>query len=169
VPADRFGPNTRKVESFLDCLAALSAQQWQHIQAAAPLAGAAPELEATSARPYLNALVEATRAAKSSVFPGSETAFFEAMRIAHHRAATLVAGLAGTARLVPSRGTSQNPETDDPEAILEMMSEEFENETWQRAVNACMVAAAALVLRDWLKEVTFRTLYAPVAKEVSAG
>ncbi|HYM49528.1 MAG TPA: hypothetical protein VET65_03035, partial [Candidatus Limnocylindrales bacterium] len=88
----RFGPNTGEVERFLERLEALDRAQWQGILKAAPEAGALPEHEVSAAPEYFGALAAAARLAKSAVFPGSETAFFEAMRVAHHRAETIVAG-----------------------------------------------------------------------------
>lgn len=161
VDGARFGPNTMEVERFLERLNTLDRAQWQAIQKAAPEAGAIPEHDVSAAPEYFQAFARAVEAAKSTVFPGSETAFFEAMRAAHHRAETLVAGLGGVARLHRST-TVIYAKGDDPEAILQLMAEEFENETWERAVNACMIAAGALVLQAHLDEVGFEVLVAPV-------
>jgi hypothetical protein len=162
VDGARFGPNTMEVERFLERLNTLDRAQWQAIQKAAPEAGAIPEHDVSAAPEYFQAFARAVQAAKSTVFPGSETAFFEAMRAAHHRAETLVAGLGGVARLHRST-TVIYAKGDDPEAILQLMAEEFENETWERAVNACMIAAGALVVRQGLQDGTFSTLVAPIA------
>src|SRR5207245_5101534 len=116
---------------------------------------------------YFQALSRAARLAKSGVFRGSESAFYDAMRITHHQAETLVAGLGGIARLHRATSTAQ-VEGDDPEAILRLMAEEFETETWERAVNACMIAAGALVLRRSLSERDFQVLYHPVDGQLSA-
>jgi hypothetical protein len=164
--ADRFGPNSAEVERFLERLGSLTPAQWETIQAAAPPVGSAPEIELSSAPDYFAAFLAATKAAKSNVFPGSETAYFDAMRVAHHRAATIVAGLAGVARL--ARRPTAVPEADDPEAILQLMAEEFENETWERAINACMIAAGALVVMDWLGSSARAALLTPVGNQIAA-
>jgi hypothetical protein len=157
----RFGPNSKEVERFLDRLGRLDRKQWQAIQESAPEAGAVPEHDVSAAPEYFKALSRAARLAKSGVFRGSESAFYEAMRLTHHQAETLVAGLGGTARLHRATSSAQ-VEGDDPEAILRLMAEEFENETWERAVNACMIAAGALVLRRSLSDGDFRVLYQPL-------
>lgn len=157
----RFGPNTRAVERFFDRLTALDRGQWQAIQKAAPEAGALPEHDVSAAPDYFQALARAAQVAKSGAFPGSETAFYEAMRVAHHQAATLVAGLGGIARLHRSTAAAR-AEADDPEAILRLMAGEFENETWERAVNATMIAAGALVVRQALADGDFERLYRPL-------
>jgi hypothetical protein len=157
----RFGPNTQEVERFLERLKGLDRAQWQAIQKAAPEAGAVPEHEVSAAPEYFQALAAAAKLAKSGIFPGSETAFFEAMRVAHHRAETLVAGLGGVARLHPSTAAAR-VEGDDPEAILRLMAEEFENETWERAINACMIAAGALVVGQALPAGSRRILLHPI-------
>ena len=163
----RFGPNSKEVERFLDRLGRLDRKQWQAIQEAAPDAGAVPEHDVSASPEYFQALSRAARLAKSGVFRGSESAFYDAMRITHHQAETLVAGLGGIARLHRATSTAQ-VEGDDPEAILRLMAEEFENETWERAVNACMIAAGALVLRRSLSERDFQVLYHPVDGQLSA-
>ena len=122
-----------------------------------------PEHDVMVAPEYFSALSRAARLAKSGVFRGSESAFYDAMRLTHHQAETLVAGLGGTARLHPA-GSSAQVEGDDPEAILRLMAEEFENETWERAVNACMIAAGALVVRRVLSHRDFSVLYGPLAE-----
>ena len=159
----RFGPNSKEVQRFLDRLGRLERKQWQAIQEAAPEAGAVPEHDVMVAPEYFSALSRAARLAKSGVFRGSESAFYDAMRLTHHQAETLVAGLGGTARLHPA-GSSAQVEGDDPEAILRLMAEEFENETWERAVNACMIAAGALVVRRVLSHRDFSVLYGPLAE-----
>jgi hypothetical protein len=159
--ADRFGPNSAEVERFLERLGSLTPAEWEAIQTAAPPIGSAPEIELSAAPDYFAAFLAATKAAKSEAFPGSETAYFDAMRIAHHRAATIVAGLAGVARLAPRRAAIA--EGDDPEAILQLMAEEFENETWERAVNACMIAAGALVVQHSVSADSHTALLRPVA------
>src|SRR5438105_3871485 len=94
----RFGPNSKEVERFLDRLGRLERKQWQAIQEAAPEAGAVPEHDVTAAPEYFSALSRAARLAKSGVFRGPESAFYDAMRVTHHQAETLVAGLGGPSR-----------------------------------------------------------------------
>ena len=157
----RFGPNSKEVEHFLDRLTALDRTQWQAIQKAAPQAGALPEHDVLTAPDYFQALARAAQLAKSGVFRGSESAFYDALRVTHHQAQTLVAGLGGVARLHPSTAAAR-AEADDPESILRLMAGEFENETWERAVNACMIAAGALVVRRALSDGDFERLYGPL-------
>jgi hypothetical protein len=47
------------------------------------------------------------------------------------------------------------------EAVIRIMSTAYEEESWQRVMNACMVAAGALVLRGLIPARDFATLYAP--------
>jgi hypothetical protein len=51
--------------------------------------------------------------------------------------------------------------------MTRIMLTAYEEESWRRVMNACMVAGGALVLEDWLEPHTFRTLYSPV--EEAAG
>src|SRR5260370_8230863 len=82
VADDGFGPNTAKVEAFLDRLRHLTPDEWERVAKAAPGVGAIPDLEVKQSPEYFKALEAATRVAKSRVFPGSESAFYEAMRVA---------------------------------------------------------------------------------------
>jgi len=78
----RFGPNTDQVDAFLERLRRLNPSDWERVIEAAPGVGAIPDLEVSLSPDYFKALQAATRAAKSEVFPGSESAFFDAMRTA---------------------------------------------------------------------------------------
>jgi hypothetical protein len=158
----RFGPNSQKVESFLDRLSQLTPKQWNQVQRRSPSSGSVPELEVAAAPRYFQAFRIAAQAAKANVFAGSETAFFDAMRTAYRQATTVVNGLGGTARKRPALALGRKPETDDPEAILDQMADEFENETWAQAVHACMIAAGALVMRGSVDERDFTTLWLPL-------
>ncbi|HEY4871892.1 MAG TPA: hypothetical protein VIJ03_08340, partial [Candidatus Dormibacteraeota bacterium] len=79
---ERFGPNTVEVEAFLDRLRRLTPDEWERVTTAAPGVGAIPDLEIRQSPEYFKALESATRLAKSQVFPGSESAFYDAMRTA---------------------------------------------------------------------------------------
>src|SRR6202022_2182662 len=79
---ERFGPNTVEVEAFLDRLRPLTPHEWERVTTAAPGVGAIPDLEIRQSPEYFKALDSATRLAKSQVFPGSESAFYDAMRTA---------------------------------------------------------------------------------------
>jgi hypothetical protein len=48
------------------------------------------------------------------------------------------------------------------------MSTAYQEESWRRVMNACMVAAGALVVRNWLADSAFRRLYGPLAVAVKA-
>src|SRR2546426_12807797 len=78
----RFGPNTADVEALLDRLRRLTPEEWEGVAKAAPGMGAVPDLEVKQSPEYFKALEVATRIAKSGVFPGSESAFYDAMRTA---------------------------------------------------------------------------------------
>src|SRR5713226_2188305 len=82
VADDGFGPNTAKVEAFLNRLRQLTPDEWDRVAKAAPGIGAIPDLEVKQSPEYFKALETATRVAKSGVFPGSESAFYDAMRTA---------------------------------------------------------------------------------------
>jgi hypothetical protein len=164
VADDRFGPNTAQVEAFLARIRRLTPDEWERVTLAAPGIGAIPDLEVKQSPEYFKALEAATRVAKSEVFPGSESAFYDAMRTAQ-----LVADAsafqpstrpepAGSA--VVDEGLSPDAEA---EAITRIMSTAYEEEAWRRVMNACMVAAGALVVRTWLNSAAFRRLYQPVA------
>ena len=159
----RFGPNTAEVEAFFDRLRHLTPSEWEQLTNAAPGAGAIPDLEIKQSPEYFKAFEAATRLAKSEVFPGSESAFYDAMRTAQ-----LVADAsayqpstrpeqAGSA-VVDEEGLSPEAQAD---AITRIMSTAYEEESWRRVMNACMVAAGALVIRDFLPGEQFATLYLP--------
>jgi hypothetical protein len=160
----RFGPNTAEVEAFLERLRRLTPAQWELVTGAAPGSGANPDLEIRESPEYFQALEAATRMAKSEVFSGSEAAFYDAMR---------------TAQLVADASTFQPSTRPEPassavvdeglppdaeaEAITRIMSTAYEEESWRRVMNACMVAAGALVVRKALPGRAFKQLFAPFA------
>jgi len=158
----RFGPNTDQVDAFLERLRRLSPSDWERVIEAAPGVGAIPDLEVSLSPDYFKALEAATRAAKSEVFPGSESAFFDAMRTAQ-----LVADGSefqpstrpepANAALVDER---LSPDEED-EALTRVMSTAYEEESWRRVMNACMVATGALVLRGAISAADFETLFGP--------
>src|SRR5437773_6858809 len=161
----RFGPNTAEVEALLDRFRRLTPQEWERVAEAAPGVGAIPDLEVTQAPEYFKALEVATRIAKSEVFPGSESAFYDAMRTAQ-----LVADASAfqpSTRPEPASSTVVDDERLSPEAqddaITRIMSTAYEEESWRRVMNACMIAAGALVVRQVLPAEEFRTLFAPFA------
>src|SRR2546430_17687516 len=78
----RFGPNTAEVEALFDRFRRLTPEEWERVASAAPGMGAVPDLEVKQSPEYFKALEVATRIAKSDVFPGSESAFYDAMRTA---------------------------------------------------------------------------------------
>ncbi|HYY46586.1 MAG TPA: hypothetical protein VE951_05960, partial [Candidatus Angelobacter sp.] len=78
----RFGPNTAQVEKFLDRLRRLTPSEWDQVMEASPTVGSIPDLEVEQAPEYFTALQAATQLAKRNVFPGSESAFYDAMRTA---------------------------------------------------------------------------------------
>jgi len=162
---DRFGPNSAQVEAFLDRLRRLSHVEWEKIAEASPGVGALPELEVREAPEYFRALQEATRIAKSNVFPGSESAFYDAMRTAH-----LVAEASNFPRSIRPEpastavGEGANlPPDAEAEALDRDMSTAYEEESWRRVMNACMAAAGALALKKWLATEIFERLYTPVS------
>src|SRR5438552_4566516 len=149
---ERFGPNTAEVEALLDRLRRLTPQQWERVAEAAPGVGAVPDLEVKQSPEYFKALEVATRIAKSDVFPGSESAFYDAMRTAQ-----LVADASSfqpSTRPEPASSALVDEERLSPdaeaEAITRIMSTAYEEESWRRAMNASMVAAGALVVKTWL-------------------
>jgi len=132
---------------------------------AAPGVGAIPDLEIRQSPEYFKALDSATRVAKREVFPGSESAFYDAMRTAQ-----LVADASAfqpSTRPEPASSTVVDDERLSPEAqddaITRIMSTAYEEESWRRVMNACMIAAGALVVRQVLPAEEFRTLFAPFA------
>ena len=158
----RFGPNTEQVEAFFDQLRRMTPADWEQVTTAAPALGAIPDLEVSLSPDYFKALEAATRLAKSEVFPGSESAFFDAMRTAQ-----LVADSSefqpstrpepATSALVDER---LSPDAED-EAMTRIMSTAYEEESWRRVMNACMVAAGALVVKEAMAPPDFRVLVAP--------
>ena len=162
---ERFGPNTTEVEAFLDRLRHLTPEDWEHVVKAAPGVGAIPDLEVKQSPEYFKALEAATRIAKSGVFPDSESAFYDAMRTAQ-----LVADASAfqpSTRAEPASSTvvdERLPPDAEAEAIIRIMSTAYEEEAWRRVMNACMVAAGALVVRETLAPKEFKTLFAPFAR-----
>ena len=158
----KFGPNSRQVEAFLKALNGLTPQQWELIQEAAPPAGSIPDLELAFSPDYFRAAEAAVKLAKRNVFPGSETAYFDALRQAHQQVSQAAQSLMPEALTGASREARLAFEG-DPEAITELMSHEFSGESWQRAATAAMLAAGALVIRDWMRSEEFLALYRPFA------
>lgn len=169
---ERFGPNTAQVEAFLDRLRQLTPAQWEKIMEAAPGVGAIPDLEVKQAPDYFRAFDAATRIAKSDVFPGSESAFYEAMRQAQLAAdatafqTSVRSETASSAVVADDANLSPEAEAD---AITRLMSTAYEEEGRRRVMNACMMAAGALVVRFWLAKAPFERLYEPVACVADAG
>ncbi|TMC32668.1 MAG: hypothetical protein E6J32_00335 [Chloroflexi bacterium] len=159
---DRFGPNTAEVEAFLQRLRGMTPAEWEAVTSAAPGVGANPDLEIRQSPEYFTALDAATRAAKSAAFPGSESAFYDAMRTAQ-----LVADASAfqpSTRPEPASSAVVDdglPPDAEAEAISRIMSTAYEEESWRRVMTACMVAAGALVVRRALSTKNFKTLYAP--------
>jgi hypothetical protein len=162
---DGFGPNAAEVEAFLDRLRHLTLEDWERVVKAAPGVGAIPDLEVKQSPEYFKALEAATRIAKSGVFPDSESAFYDAMRTAQ-----LVADASAfqpSTRAEPASSTvvdERLPPDAEAEAIIRIMSTAYEEEAWRRVMNACMVAAGALVVREALAPKDFKTLFAPFAR-----
>src|SRR3989442_5037082 len=159
----RFGPNTADVEALLDRLRLVTAGDWGRVEKAAPGMGAVPGLEVKQSPEYFTALEVATRIAKSGVFPGSESAFYDAMRTAQ-----LVADASAfqpSSRPEPASSAvvdERLPPDAEAEAIIRMMSTAYEEESWRRVMNACMVAAGALVVRDWMTPGVYALLWRPM-------
>ncbi|HXN01977.1 MAG TPA: hypothetical protein VN973_08830 [Candidatus Dormibacteraeota bacterium] len=164
---ERFGPNTAEVEAFLDRLRRLTPEEWERVTTAAPGVGAIPDLEVRQSPEYFKALESATRLAKSQVFPESESAFYDAMRTAQ-----LVADASAfqpSTRPEPAGSAvvdERLPPDAEADAISRIMSTAYEEESWRRVMNACMVAGGALVVRNWLADSAFRRLYGPLAVAV---
>src|SRR5690349_15819975 len=133
--------------------------QWEAVTTAAPGVGAIPDLEIKQSPDYFKALEAATRVAKSEVFPGSESAFYDAMRTAQ-----LVADASAfqpSTRPEPASSAVVDdglPPDAEAEAIARIMSTAYEEESWRRVMNACMVTAGALVLRNALPSEEFLKL-----------
>src|SRR5207237_1837072 len=111
------------------------------------------------------AVAKATRVAKSQIFPGSESAFYDAMRTAQ-----LVADASAfqpSTRPEPASSAVLDDERLSPEAeaeaITRIMSTAYEEESWRRVMNACMITACALVVRQVLPDEQFPILFAPFA------
>jgi hypothetical protein len=163
--AERFGPNTAQVEAFFARLRRLTPAEWETVLKSTPGIGALPDFEVKQSPDYFRALEAATRVAKSNVFPGSESAFYDAMRTAQ-----LVADASGfqpSTRAEPATSTVSENERLSPEAeadaITRIMSTAYEEESWRRVMNACMLAAGALVVRPWITDKTFAELSQPFA------
>jgi hypothetical protein len=160
----RFGPNTAVVEAFLDRLRHLTPAEWERITEAAPGIGVNPDLEIAQSPDYFRALDAATRLAKSGVFPGSESAFYDAMRTAQLVADASAFQPSTRPELASSALVDEGLSPDEEaEAMTRIMSTAYEEEAWRRTMNACMVAAGAVVLKSYLDPDLFRTLYQPVA------
>ena len=75
---------------------------------------------------------------------------------------------AASTRREPAGSTVADDERLSPEAqddaITRIMSTAYEEESWRRVMNACMIAAGALVVRPVLPAEQFRTLFAPFAR-----
>src|SRR5256885_15737133 len=159
----RFGPSAADVEALLDRLRRLTPEEWEGVAKAAPGMGAVPDLEVKQSPEYFKALEVATRIAKSGVFPGSESAFYDAMRTAQ-----LVADASAfqpSSRPQPASSAvvdERLPPDAEAEAIIRMMSTAYEEESWRRVMNACMVAAGALVVRDWMTPGVYALLWRPM-------
>src|SRR6202022_227630 len=160
---ERFGPNTAQVEAFLARIRRLTPDEWERVTKAAPGIGAIPDLEVQQSPEYFKALEAATRVAKSEIFPGSESAFYDAMRTAQ-----LVADASAfqpSTRPEPASSTVGDDERLSPDAeadaITRTMSTAYKEEWGRRVMNACMVAAGALVLRNFVPGDVFATLYRP--------
>jgi len=54
------------------------------------------------------------------------------------------------------------PPDAEAEAINRIMSTAYEEESWRRVMNACMVAAGALVVRDWMTPGVYQLLWQPM-------
>src|ERR1700716_3026118 len=160
---ERFGPNTSEAEALLDRLPLCAPAEWELVAKAAPGVGAIPDLEVRQSPEYFKALEVATRIAKSDVFPGSESAFYDAMRTAQ-----LVADASAfqpSTRPEPASSAvvdERLPPDAEAEAIIRMMSTAYEEESWRRVMNACMVAAGALVVRDWMAPGIYQLLWQPM-------
>lgn len=164
----RFGPNTPQVEAFLARLRQLSPADWEQVVRASPSAGSVPDLEVEQAPQYFQALQSATKVAKSNVFPGSESAFYDAMRTAQlvaDRSALQPSTRPKPASSAVADDTGASPEA-EAEGISRIMSTAYEEESWRRVMNACMVAAGALVVRRWLANEAFNELFSPMSEAI---
>src|SRR2546428_340227 len=130
-----------QVEAFLARLRRLRSREWDAVIDAYPGAGPIPDLEIKQSPEYFKALDGATRVAKSEVFPGSESAFYDAMRTAQ-----LVADASAfqpSTRPEPASSTVAGDERLSPEAqddaITRIMSTAYEEESWRRGMDARMI------------------------------
>src|SRR5437764_4089867 len=158
----RFGPNTAEVETLFDRLRRLTPEEWERVAEAAPGIGAIPDLEVKQSPEYFKALEVATRIAKSNVFPGSESAFYDAMRTAQ-----LVADASAfqpSTRPEPASAVVDErlPPDAEAEAINRIMSTAYDEESLRRVMNACMVAAGALAVGDWMTPGVHALLWRPM-------
>lgn len=158
-----FGPNTAEVEAFIERLRRLTPAQWDKIREASPAIGAVPDLDIMEAPEYFKAFQEATRIAKSKAFPGSESAFYEAMRTAQTVADSNPYIRARRAELATAAAAEAMdlPPDAEAEAISQEMSTAYEEESWRRVMNVCMVAGGALVVREWISPSVYSALLAP--------
>ena len=161
---DRFGPNTLQVEAFLGRIRRMTPEEWERVATTAPGIGAIPDLEIRQSPEYFRALDTATRVAKSNIFPGSESAFYDAMRTAQ-----LVADASSFQPATrPEPAGSAIGEDDrlspdaEADAITRIMSTAYQEEAWRRVMNVCMVAAGALVVKDWVPPGVYETLWQPM-------
>lgn len=160
---DRFGPNTAQVERFFERLRVFTPAHWEQVMQAAPGAGSVPDLELKQSPEYFQALESAARVAKRNVFPSSESAFFDAMRTAQ-----LVADASSfqPLRRPEPASSALGEERPSPEAeadaLTRILSTAYEEESWRRVMTACMVAAGALVVRDWLTPSQYEILWQPL-------
>src|SRR6202165_1061300 len=162
---ERFGPNTAEVEAFLDRLRRLTPEEWERVTTAAPGVGAIPDLEVRQSPEYFKALESATRLAKRQVFPESASAFYDAMR--HAQSVADASAFHPSTRPEPAGSAvvdERLPPDAEADAISRIMSTAYEEESWRRVMNACMVAAGALVVRPFISQEQFRTLYGPFAR-----
>src|SRR5437763_12663943 len=164
VGVKRFGPNTVEVEACLDRLRRLNLAEWEEVMEGAPGVGAIPDLEIRQSPEYFQALDKATRVAKSQIFPGSESAFYDAMRTAQ-----LVADASAfqpSTRPEPASSAVVDDERLSPEAeaeaITRIMSTAYEEESGRRVMNASIIAAGALGARRALPVEQYETSLAPV-------
>lgn len=159
---ERYGPNTAQVEAFLQRLRRLTPDEWNRVNDAAPPLGAIPDLEVSQSPEYFKALEAATRVAKSEVFAASESAFFDAMRTAQLVADASAFQPSTRPEHAGSAVVDERlPPDAEADAIIRIMSTAYEEESWRRVMNACMVAAGALVVRGSIPARDFATLYAP--------
>jgi len=165
----RFGPNADEVEAFLERLRRMTPAEWEQVVEAAPGVGALPDMEVALSPAYFKALEAATRAAKSEVFPGSESAFFDAMRTAQIVADSSAFQPSTRPELATSVVVDEQLSPDaEADALTRIMSTAYEEESWRRVMNACMVATGALVLRGLIPAGDFAVLFGPFERVLPA-